>query len=233
MALLTVDHITYRYPNGVCALSDVSFALEKAERVGLVGANGAGKSTLLSLLCGLYEPEEGQIVVDNVPLQKSTLALVRNMIGMVFQNPDDQLFMPTILEDVRFGLVNRGYTQQEVAQKAQQALEQLGIAHLGSRPPYRLSGGEKRSAALATVLTMEPHLILFDEPTAFLDPRSKRKFIDILRELPAACLVATHDIDLVRAACSRVIVLQDGAIVACDAPERVFADTALLERAGL
>ena len=152
---------------------------------------------------------------------------------MVFQNPDDQLFMPTIYEDVAFGLQHRGYSPEAIDQKVRHTLKHLNIEHLAERPPYRLSGGEKRSAAIATVLSMDPHLMLFDEPTAFLDPRSKRNFIHLLRTMTAARLIATHDIDLVSRACNRVLVLQKGKLLADDLPAHVFSDLALMDRAEL
>ena len=233
MALLSVENLTYAYPNGVCALDGVSFCVETADCVGLVGANGAGKSTLLAILCGLLTPDAGTVMIDGVPLKKENLALIRNMIGMVFQNPDDQLFMPTIYEDVAFGLQHRGYAPETVDQKVRHTLKHLNIEHLAERPPYRLSGGEKRSAAIATVLSMDPHLMLFDEPTAFLDPRSKRNFIHLLRTMTAARLIATHDIDLVSRACNRVLVLKSGRLIADDVPTDLFSNEELLEEAGL
>jgi len=233
MDFFSAEHITYRYPNGLLALDDVSFSIARSDCVGLVGGNGAGKSTLLAILCGLLLPTSGTVSIDGVSLNKANLALIRNMIGMVFQNPDDQLFMPTVQDDVAFGLQNRGYTPEHIAQKVQSTLSHLGIEHLASRAPYQLSGGEKRSAAIATVLAMDPHMLLFDEPTAFLDPRSKRNFIHLLRSMTSARLVATHDSDLVSRACNRVLVLQKGKLLADDVPARVFSDLALMEQAEL
>ena len=233
MAFFTAEHLTYRYPNGLLALDDVSFCMESGDCVGLIGSNGAGKSTLLAILCGLLLPTSGTVCIDGVSLNKANLALIRNMIGMVFQNPDDQLFMPTVLEDVAFGLQNRGYQPEQIEQKALQTLEHLNILHLAERAPYQLSGGEKRSAAIATVLSMEPHMLLFDEPTAFLDPRSKRNLIHLLRSMTAARLVATHDSDLVSRACNRVLVLHKGKLLADDVPACVLSDVALMEQAEL
>lgn len=233
MDFFSAEHITYRYPNGLLALDDVSFSIARSDCVGLVGGNGAGKSTLLAILCGLLLPSSGSVQIDGVSLNKANLALIRNMIGMVFQNPDDQLFMPTVQDDVAFGLQNRGYTQEHIEQKVQSTLRHLEIEHLASRAPYQLSGGEKRSAAIATVLAMDPHMLLFDEPTAFLDPRSKRNFIHLLRSMTSARLVATHDTDLVSRACNRVLVLQKGKLLADDLPAHVFSDLALMDRAEL
>lgn len=233
MALFTANHLSYTYPNGMRALDDVSFSIERTDCVGLVGCNGAGKSTLLAMLCGLILPTFGSAEIDGIPLKKENLALIRNMIGMVFQNPDDQLFMPTIYEDVAFGLQNRGYRPEHIEQKVRHTLRHLDIEHLASRAPYQLSGGEKRSASIATVLAMDPHMVLFDEPTAFLDPRSKRNFIQILQCMTAARLVATHDSDLVSHACNRVLVLKDGKLLADDVPSHVFSDAELMEQAGL
>ena len=233
MDFFSAEHITYRYPNGLLALDDVSFSIARSDCVGLVGGNGAGKSTLLAILCGLLLPSSGTVTIDGVSLNKANLALIRNMIGMVFQNPDDQLFMPTVQDDVAFGLQNRGYSPEHIAQKVQSTLRHLEIEHLASRAPYQLSGGEKRSAAIATVLAMDPHMLLFDEPTAFLDPRSKRNFIHLLRSMTSARLVATHDTDLVSRACNRVLVLHKGKLLADDLPAHVFSDLALMDRAEL
>jgi len=233
MALLTAENLCYTYPNGLRALDGVSFSIEKTDCIGLVGGNGAGKSTLLFALCGLIVPTSGTVTIDGVPLKKENLALIRSMIGMVFQNPDDQLFMPTIYDDVAFGLQNRGYAPEVIDQKVCQALRHLNIEHLADRPPYRLSGGEKRSAAIATVLSMDPHLILFDEPTAFLDPRNKRNFIHLLRSMVAARLIATHDLDLVSRTCNRILVLKNGILLADDAPASVFSNERLMEQAEL
>ncbi len=233
MALFTANHLSYTYPNGMRALDDVSFSIERTDCVGLVGCNGAGKSTLLAMLCGLILPTSGSAEIDGIPLKKDNLALIRSMIGMVFQNPDDQLFMPTIFEDVAFGLQNRGYQPEHIEQKVWHTLRHLDIERLAPRAPYQLSGGEKRSASIATVLAMDPHMVLFDEPTAFLDPRSKRNFIQILQCMTAARLVATHDSDLVSHACNRVLVLKDGRLLADDVPSHVFSNAELMELAGL
>ena len=233
MSFFTAEHLTYRYPNGLLALDNVSFSLESDDCVGLIGSNGAGKTTLLAILCGLLLPSSGTVCIDGISLNQANLALIRNMIGMVFQNPDDQLFMPTVLEDVAFGLQNRGYRPEQIEQKAFETLQHLNIAHLAERAPYQLSGGEKRSAAIATVLSMDPHMLLFDEPTAFLDPRSKRNLIHLLRSMTAARLVATHDSDLVSRACNRVLVLHKGKLLADDVPTRVLFDAELMERAEL
>lgn len=233
MAFFTAEHLTYIYPNGLRALDDVSFTIEEGDCVGLVGGNGAGKSTLLALLCGLLLPTSGTAEIGGVSLNKANLAQIRSMIGLVFQNPDDQLFMPTIREDVAFGLQNRGCSAEQIAKKVSDTLEHLQIEHLAPRAPYQLSGGEKRSAAIATVLAMDPRMVLFDEPTAFLDPRSKRNFTQLLQSMAAARLVATHDIELVKRACNRVLVLHCGRLLADDAPDSVFSNEALMERAEL
>ena len=230
--LLSVENLRVKYGN-IEALHGISFHVDKGEIVALIGANGAGKSTLLAILCGLLLPTSGTVTIDGVSLNKASLALIRNMIGMVFQNPDDQLFMPTVLDDVAFGLQNRGYSPEHIEQKVQSTLQHLEIEHLAKRAPYQLSGGEKRSAAIATVLVMDPHMLLFDEPTAFLDPRSKRNFIHLLRSMTSARLVATHDTDLVSRACNRVLVLQKGKLLADDLPAHVFSDLALMDRAEL
>ena len=233
MDFFSAEHITYRYPNGLLALDDVSFSIARLDCVGLVGGNGAGKSTLLAILCGLLLPSSGTVTIDGVSLNKANLALIRNMIGMVFQNPDDQLFMPTVQDDVAFGLQNRGYTQEHIEQKVQSTLRHLEIEHLASRAPYQLSGGEKRSAAIATVLAMEPDILVMDEPSANLDPRARRRLIDLLLSFAHTRIIATHDLELVVEVCPRVIVLDGGKVVADGPTDKVLDDEALMEAHGL
>lgn len=231
--MLQVEHITFSYSKNAAVLSDVSFDMREGERVGLVGANGAGKSTLLALLCGLSLPQSGKIVIEGSVLTKDTIQRARSYVGMIFQNPDDQLFMASVYDDVAFGLRAKREPEEAVRNRVTQTLEYLGIAELADRPPYRLSGGEKRSAAIATVMAMKPKYILYDEPTAFLDRRAKRAFMDIVPAITAGQLIASHDFDVIEAVCGRVLVLSEGRILADGEPKKLLNDDELLKRAGL
>lgn len=228
--MIEAHDLTYAYPDGTLALQGVGFRLEDGKKYALAGPNGAGKSTLLSLLCALEFPQSGGASVDGVPLQKAHAEEIRGLVGMVFQNPDDQLFMPTVYDDVAFGLKNRKLAVEEVEARVTETLESLGIAHLRDRPPYRLSGGEKRAVALATALVMRPRFLLMDEPTAFLDPRAKRGLVKTLREFPVGMLIATHDLGFARALADGVLILKGGRLLAQGGPE-LLADAQLMEEA--
>ena len=228
--MIEAKNLNYAYPGGVSALADVSFRLEDNRRYALVGANGAGKSTLMSLLCALEFSQSGGVFIDGMPVDKAHAAQARAKIGMVFQNPDDQLFMPTVWDDIAFGLRNRGITRAEEAAKVEAILYGMGIAHLKDRPPYRLSGGEKRQVALACVLVMEPKTLLMDEPTAFLDPRARRAFLAQMKALEVGMLVATHDLSFAQAFADEVLVLKEGRLVGLYGSERL-SDEALLAEA--
>jgi cobalt/nickel transport system ATP-binding protein len=212
--MIEAKNVSFSYPGGVAALKDVSFRLADGKKYALVGANGAGKSTLLSLLCALEYPQSGMIQMDGVPVDKAHTQQIRDHVGMVFQNPDDQLFMPTVYEDIAFGLRSRGVPEDEVSRRVNGLMERLGISHLKDRPPYRLSGGEKRIAAIATALVLEPRLLLMDEPTAFLDPRAKAGFLRLIQGLDIGMLIATHDLALAREHMDGVVILKEGNIYA-------------------
>lgn len=227
--MIEAKNLTYTYPNGVPALADVSFRLEEKRRYALVGANGAGKSTLMSLLCALEFPQAGRVFIDGMPVDKINAARARAKIGMVFQNPDDQLFMPTVWDDVAFGLRNRSMTRDEEEAKVWAILEGMGIAHLKDRQTYRLSGGEKRQVALACVLVMEPKTLLMDEPTTFLDPRARRAFLAQMKALEVGMLVATHDLSFAQAFADEVLILKEGRLIGLYGPERLLDETLLAE----
>lgn len=230
---LLFDDVHYVYPNGYEALRGVSFRITHGEKVALVGANGAGKSTLLLHTDGLLLPTSGRVVVGGVTVTPRTLGLVRQSVGIVFQNPEDQLFMPTVEEDVAFGPANMGLTAEEIAERVRTALEAVGAADLARRSPFRLSGGEKKRVAIATVLAMQPSILVMDEPTANLDPRARRQIAELIRSFSHTTLLATHDMELVAYLCPRTIVLCDGRIAADGPTEALFADDVLLEAAGL
>jgi cobalt/nickel transport system ATP-binding protein len=223
-----VRRVTYAYPDATLALRDVSFRIEHGEAVGIVGANGAGKSTLLLHLNGLLTPTEGSVVIGDIPVAAETREQIHRSVGFVFQDADDQLFMPTVLDDVAFGPMNMGLSQAEARARAQAALDLVDAAQLATRAPYRLSGGEKRSAAIAGVLAMSPSILVLDEPSAGLDPAARRRLIALLCSFSHTRIIATHDLDLVLDVFKRVLVLHGGRLLADGAPRDIFNDTELL-----
>jgi cobalt/nickel transport system ATP-binding protein len=231
---LRTRNLSHAYPDGRPALRGVSLAVAAGERVAVVGANGAGKTTLLLRLCGALAGERGQAEVAGLdPADPHHRRKLPAAVGMVFQNPDDQLFAATVLEDVAFGPLNLGAEPGQARRVAENTLERVGLAGYGSRPPHRLSGGEKRRAALAGVLAMNPAVLLLDEPTAFLDPRGRRELAALLAGLPAALLIATHDLEFAAHLCGRTVVLDEGAVAADGPTAAVLGDEGLLRRCGL
>jgi len=230
---IDVRELEYSYPDGTPALRGVSFGVGQGEAVGLVGANGAGKSTLLLALTGLLEPSSGVIDIGGTVLSKGTVREIRRRLGLIFQDPEDQLFMPTVFDDVAFGPINQGVTGEALAARVASALDSVGAGHLADRPGYRLSGGEKRSAAIAAVLSMDPEILLMDEPSSGLDPKSRRALIDLLVGFPHTRLIAAHDLDLVLDVCPRTIVLHRGEVAADGPTLEIFRDKVLLERCSL
>lgn len=215
--------VHYSYPGGHEALRGVSFLITHGEKVALLGANGAGKSTLLLHTDGLLLPSSGEVNVGDVPVTKKTLPLVRQSVGLVFQNPDDQLFMPTVEEDVAFGLVNMNLPRQEIDRRVDEALKAVGMEKLRRRSPMQLSGGQKRRAAIASVLSMEPSILVLDEPTSDLDFDGRRDLIEILKRFHHTCLIATHDLDMALELCPRSLLISDGRIVADGPTEEIIA----------
>lgn len=226
--IVEVRDLRHTYPDGTEALRGVSFQIHHGESVAVIGANGAGKSTLLLHLNGYLAPTDGTIRIGDTPVVRTTLAEVRRTVGMVFQDPDDQLFMPTVWDDVAFGPQNLGLPPAEVERRVTEALERVGAEHLRDKPPYRLSGGEKRRAAIATVLSMSPDILVLDEPTTGLDPYARRQLMGLLKEFRHTKIVTSHDLDMVMALCERTIVLREGR-VAADGPTReIFRNDELL-----
>lgn len=231
--ILSVQDVAYCYPDGTHALRGVSFTLHHGEAAAIIGANGAGKSTLLAHLNGSLLPAAGSVRIGDDPVLPSTLARIRRTVGMVFQDADDQLFMPTVFEDVAFGPTNLGLPPDEVEKRVLAALGTVGAVHLLKRSSWHLSVGEKRAVAIATVLAMSPDILVMDEPSAGLDPYGRRQCIALIRSFTHTRIIATHDLDLVLETCSRTIVLHEGQIVA-DGPSReVLCDRLLLERCRL
>ncbi|PLY00310.1 MAG: cobalt ABC transporter ATP-binding protein [Desulfuromonas sp.] len=231
--IVAANQLSFLYADGTEALSGLSFSIHHGESVAIVGANGAGKSTLLLHLNGTLTPAAGQVRIGDYQLTKATLAEVRRTVGMVFQDPDDQLFMPTVEEDVAFGPLNLGLTTQEVEQRVCDALQRVNAEHLRHRPPFRLSGGEKRAVAIATVLSMSPDILVMDEPTTGLDPYGRRRLIEMLHGFHHTKIIATHDLDLVLDLCPRTIVMHQGRIAADGPTLELFKDQELLDRCHL
>ncbi len=221
------------YPDGTEALKDISFRITHGESVGIVGPNGAGKTTLIMLMNGLVLATSGEVMVGEVPVTKKTLSQIRQKVGVVMQNPDDQLFMPTVEEDVSFGPVNMGLPEESVKQRVDEALRKVGCLHLKERPPHRLSGGQKKAVAIAGVLAMKPDILVMDEPSAGLDPRARRSLIELLKTFHHSKIIASHDLDLVLELCPRCIVLNNGRVLADGKSKELLLDRELIERAGL
>lgn len=230
--VLAASGLTYTYPDGTEALRGVCTCLAAGERVGLIGPNGSGKSTLILCLGG-FLVSGGQVRVNGVTLHRRNARAFRQGLGIVFQNADDQLFMPRLWDDVAFGPINQGLDSEQVARRVGPALEQVGLTGLEEKPPHHLSMGQRRSAAIATVLAMAPDVLLLDEPSSDLDPRGRRKLIEQLRSLPAAMLIATHDLLLVDELCERVLLIDDGRIVAEGPTRALLLDAKLLTAHGL
>ncbi|MBI3968052.1 MAG: ABC transporter ATP-binding protein [Chloroflexi bacterium] len=230
--VLHVEHLSFTYPDGHAALHDVSFRLGAGEKVALVGPNGAGKSTLMLNFNGILSGD-GRVEVGGLVVERRTLPLVRAKVGLVFQNPDDQLFSPTVFEDVAFGPLHLGLPETEVRERVERALRLVDMTQYADRLTYHLSVGEKKRIAIATVLAMEPEVLILDEPSAGLDPRARRSLINLLRRLPATLLVSTHDMLLVRELFPRTIVMDEGRIVADGRTATVLEDDAFLEAHGL
>jgi cobalt/nickel transport system ATP-binding protein len=225
--LLEVSGLYYTYPDGSPALNGVSLSLARGEKLALLGANGSGKSTLLAHLAGCYPLERGEIRLFGRPAGMEDL---RKAVGLIFQDPDDQLFMPRVLEDVAFGLVSHGMDVARAHERARETLGALLASRLENRLPHRLSGGEKRVVALAGILAMRPEIVALDEPTASLDPRARRRVIQILKELEQPMILATHDLDMAAAVCSRALVMNEGQAAAQGPlPDLLQNETLLLE----
>jgi len=229
---IEVNNLTYTYPDGTPALHDVSFSISPGEKVALVGPNGAGKSTLILHLNGILNGQ-GSVRVCGLDVVKENLGKVRSCVGLVFQSPEDQLFSPTVFEDVAFGPLYQGLPPHEVLKNVDQALEAVHMLAYKKRVSHHLSMGEKKRIAIATVLSMHPEALVLDEPTGGLDPRSRRSLIHLLQELPLTMLVSTHDMRMVGEIFPRTIVLDEGRVVADRSTQDLMSDAALLEAHGL
>lgn len=228
--MITMQDWTVKYPDGTTAVDRLNLKIQPGEHLAIIGANGAGKSSLILSMVGVI-PGSGQIHVDGVELNKRNLTKIRKKVGVVFQNPDDQLFLPTIYDDVAFGPRNLGMDEESVRYRVEDRLELLHISHLRDKSALKLSGGEKRMAAMATVLTMKPDVMVFDEPTAFLDPKSRRNLIRVLQKLPHTMLIATHDLTFAAEVCPRCILLKEGKLFADGQVKNLLYNKELMEAA--
>jgi cobalt/nickel transport system ATP-binding protein len=225
---IRVEGLRYRYPDGRMALDGVDLCIAHGERVAILGPNGAGKTTLMLHLNGVLTATAGTVEISGITLARKTLRDIRRRVGLVFQDPDDQLFMPTVAQDVAFGPANFGVTGDELAARVAAALDVVSMTEHAERSPAHLSGGQRRRAALATVLACEPEILVLDEPSANLDPVARRELAETLATLPATMLVVTHDLPYAAQLCDRAIVLDHGAVVADDTITAVLSDTELL-----
>lgn len=226
--MIEFKNVSFSYEAGTPVLSDLSFTIADGESVGLIGANGAGKSTIMKAMLGLL-PVQGEVIIDGIPVTKKTLPQIRQKLGFVLQNSDNQMFMPTVYEDMRFAPKNYGLDEAEIETRIDEVLERLHLTELKYRYNHKISGGEKRMAAIATILVMNPEALIMDEPTTALDPINRRTVIRAINELPQTKLIASHDLDMILDTCDRVILLSRGAIVADGKTQDILRDKALLE----
>ena len=231
--LLKIKDLSFTYEDGNKVLDGLNLTAHDGESIGIVGANGIGKSTLMKLLVGLYLNFEGELEVAGHPVNKKNLSHIREHVGYVFQDSDSQLFLSTVEEDVAFGPQNYGLSDEEVKRRVDEALEKVHITHLRGKHNYKLSGGEKKLAAIATILSMEPDIIIMDEPSIALDPRNRRNLIGILNEIQALKIITSHDLDFIMDTCTRALLLDEGRIIADGSVKEILTDKKLLEEHGL
>ena len=233
MNAIAVEGLRFAYPDGEPVLRGISFQVPVGRRLAVLGANGAGKSTLLLHLNGLLVPQEGRVLVHDTPVTPETVREIRRRVGLVFQEPDDQLFLPTLLEDVAFGPLNDDVDPAAARDAARDLLRALDLHHAADRAAHHLSGGEKRLASLATTLVSSPRVLVLDEPTASLDARARQRVVRLLQQRPETLVVATHDLDVATALCTHALVLAQGAVAAYAPLHEVLDDQLLLRKHGL
>ena len=231
--IISVSDLSFGYDSKRKVLENINFQLKKGESVGLVVANGVGKSTLLRILVGLNTGFQGDVMVNNIPLEKKNLKTIRKNVGYVFQDADSQLFMSTVFDDVAFAPRNYGMSEAEVNEKTMEALKVVHIEQLKDKQIYKLSGGEKKLASIATILSTEPDVILMDEPSVALDPKNRRNLINILNRLNQAKIIASHDLNMIMDTCERTILLSDGKIIKDGNTKEILLDKELMEESGL
>lgn len=231
--IVEIKNLSFTYPDGTVALKKINFDIYENESIGIIGPNGAGKSTLFLHFNGILHVQEGEIKIFGLSIDHKNLTTIRQFVGLVFQDPDDQLFMPTVFDDIAFGPLNLGYGKEKVEEKVQEALTAVALLDIGKRLAHHLSLGEKKRVSLATVLAMDLRIILLDEPTANLDARAKKQVIKIIQDLPLVKIIATHDLDLVSALCNRVLVLNRGEKVGEGETKSILTDENFLQKYGL
>jgi len=227
--IVAFENVSFRYPDGTEALKEVSFRITHGESVGIVGANGAGKSTLLMHMNGYILPASGSVTVGDFQLDRKSRTEIQKKVGLIFQNPDDQLFMPTVADDVAFGPLNLGLSPEKVQVRVNEALATVGALDIRDKPPHHLSGGQKSAVAIASVIAMQPDILVMDEPASNLDPRSRRQLIALLKSFDHTKIIASHDLDLILDVCRRCIVIREGRVAADGPSEQVLSDRTLLE----
>ncbi len=227
MEVVEVKNLFYKYPDGTVAINDVSFSVEQNETVGIIGPNGAGKTTLLLCICGILD-FLGEIKVFGKPMVKENTVELRKKIGFVFQNPDDQLFMPTVFDDIAFGPRQFGMSEKEVKEIVSNSLKKVCLEGFENRSSHHLSLGEKKRVALATAVALNPEILILDEPTAELDPATKREFIELLKHLKCTKLIAGHDLEMIKEISNKVIIINKGKKIIEGTPEEIFNNTQLL-----
>jgi len=231
--IVEFKNVFFRYPDGTEALKGVNFRITHGESVGVVGANGAGKSTLLQHMNGYLMPTSGTVTIGDLTLTGKTKREFRKKVGIVFQNPDDQLFMPTVFDDVAFGPLNLGMDEASVRERVRKALGMVNSLDLQDKPPHHLSSGQKSAVAIASVMAMEPDILAMDEPAANLDPRSRRSLISLLKTFKHSKIIASHDLDLILDVCERCIVIGDGSVVADGPSAEILSNRTMLEENSL
>lgn len=227
-----IENLFFSYPDGQQGLKHIDLVVNIGENLAIIGPNGAGKSTLLLHLNGILRGNSA-VRIFGLPVEEKNLKEIRKKVGLVFQDPEDQLFSPTVFDDVAFGPINMGYSESEVRRRVTDALKSVGMASYEQRSPHHLSVGEKKRIAIATVLSLSPQLLVLDEPSSNLDPRSKWSLIELLRQLPKTKIVATHDLELVKALCQQTIILDKGEVVAEGSTEEILNNISLLKAHGL
>ncbi len=229
---IEIESFSYTYPDGTPALSGVSLSVEHGEKLVLIGPNGAGKSTLLLVMAGFLRGT-GKVRIDGLEVNRANLKKIRASLGSCLENPEDQLFMPRLFDDVAFGPINMGLEPEEVTKRVTDALETVGLAGMGERAPHHLSAGQKRAAAIATILSMAPKIITLDEPEGSLDPRHRKNLVELLKTLPQTLVIATCNMNFAAALAERVVLVDDGRIIADGDPKKIMWDSRLMAEHGL
>jgi len=229
---IEIEDFTYKYPDGTAALSDITLSVEQGQKLALIGPNGAGKSTLLLVMAGFIKGT-GKVLIDGLEINRKNLKKIRTCLGSCLENPDDQLFMPTLFDDVAFGPLNMGLASKQVKICVADALATVGLAQMADKAPHHLSAGQKRAAAIATILAMSPKIITLDEPDGSLDPRNRDNLMKLLRSLPQTLVIATCNMNFAAALTDRAVLLDKGRIIADGSAKRIMSDSALMTEHGL